>query len=251
MKKVLILLIACFIVNVASSQNYLSGVHLGLNGTLNSSSVYYQPTFGSSDFYGHDGTLAFSAGANVSLSVNDVHEFQLEFLYSSQGQNMSDVSGSGADKVALEKKIRLNYLQVPLVYKYKMWFDPYSASSPMHYFVGGLYTAQLNSASVSFTSGGSSATFLEGAGAANPNPIYEPEDMKDLFLAYDFGLVLGYGLEYPLAGDLSFTAEVRGNIGLVDVNSLGWRFPVEEYGYKSSTNATLGLRLGLVYNLFL
>ena len=251
MKKVLILLIACFIVNVASSQNYLSGVHLGLNGAFNSSSVYYQPTFGSSDFYGHDFTPAFSAGANVSLSVNDVHEFQLEFLYSSQGQNMSDESGSGADKVTVEKKIKLNYLQVPLVYKYKMWFDPYSASSPMHYFVGGLYTAQLNSANVSFSSGGSSVSFLEGAGVANPNPIFETEDMKDLFLSYDFGLILGYGLEYPLAGNLSFTAEVRGNIGLVDVNSLGWRFPVEEYGYKSSTNATLGLRLGIVYNLFL
>lgn len=249
MKKVLILLLACFIVNVASSQNYLSGIHFGLNGSFNSSSVYYQPTFGSSDFYGHDFTPAFSAGANVSLSVNDVHEFQLEFLYSSQGQNMSDVVGK--ENTILEKKVRLNYLQIPFVYKYKMWFDPYSASSPMHYFVGGLYTAELNSANVTFSSGGSAITFVEGAGVANPNFVFEPEEMKELFLAYDFGLILGYGLEYPLAGDLSFTAEIRGNIGLVDVNSLGWRYPVNEYGYKSSTNATLGIRLGLVYNLFL
>lgn len=251
MKKVLILLLACFIVNVASSQNYLSGIHFGLNGSFNSSSVYYQPAFGSNDFYGHDFTPAFSAGANVSLSVNDVHEFQLEFLYSSQGQNMSDIATVGTEKVNVEKKIKLNYFQVPFLYKYKMWFDPYSASSPMHYFVGGLYTAQLSSANVTFSSGGTAVTFLEGAGAANTNPIFEPDDMKDLFLVYDFGLVLGYGLEYPLAGDLSFTAEIRGNIGLVDVNSLGWRFPVEEYGYKSSTNATVGIRLGLVYNLFL
>ena len=249
MKKIVLLLVVCSIGTLAYSQGaYLSGFHFGVNATYNTSAVIGQHNYGSVDYYNHKYTPGITGGVSASLSISDIHEFDLEILYSSQGQNYSDVHLP--DPTVLGKKISLSYLKVPLTYKYKMWFDSYDAASPMHYFRGGIYSASLIKGTTSYTEGGASITFVEGAGRSNTIDLIEPA-VNQLFLPIDFGIVLGYGLEFPLAGDLSLTAELRSEIGLVDINALAWRFPNEFVGYVPSINTQLGLRVGLVYNLFI
>ncbi len=120
-----------------------------------------------------------------------------------------------------------------------------------HYFVGGIYSGYLQGASVKYTVDGTEITFLEGAEGDNTFELIEPADHKDLFIKYDFGMVLGYGMELPLENNLSFTAEIRSETGFTDINELGWRFPSTSKGYRPTFNTVLGVKVGIVYNLFL
>ncbi len=98
----------------AQSGNYLSGLHFGLNTTLGGSALFYEHNYGSTDLYSHKFTPSFSGWISVGVSINDMHEFQLEFLYSFQGQRWSDVHEP--NPAVLGKRIQLQYLKIPLVY---------------------------------------------------------------------------------------------------------------------------------------
>ncbi len=251
MKKIATLLVfsvLCY-ASTFAQQNYISGIHFGLNSSVFSSGIFNEHNYGSSDLYNHRFTGAFSGGLNVSLSLNDVHEFQLEAVYSLQGQNWSDVHGS--DPAVLTKKVRLQYLKFPIIYKYKMPFDAYDPYSPNHYFIGGIFVASLKGASLTYAIDGQERSFEEAVSIDNNFDVSAPLDMEDLYIPVDFGSIIGWGLEYPLAGNLMFSAESRLEVSVVDQNSLNYRFPSSTKGYRPSFNVLWGLKFGLVYNLYL
>lgn len=250
MKKLLTIALALSLVSSLQAQrSYLSSFYAGLNTTGFSSIVFPEHNYGSSNFYTHQFTPGFSGGLTVGASVNDVHSFQLEFNYSLQGQNFQDVNLP--DPTIQKKEIDLTYLKVPFLYRYTTYLDAYSASSPSFYFAAGVYTALLQNGSVTYMNGDSTVSFLDATSVGNSNTFSEPLESRDLFSSYDFGAVLGLGFEFPLVSDLSFTIESRTEIGMTDINAINWRYPSAEKGYRPSLNLTTGIRLGLVYNLFL
>lgn len=250
MKRIATLLLMCIGLgtSLSAQTNYVSGLHFGAQAAFYSSNLFYEHNYGSGDLYDYKFTPGFAGGVSAALSLNDIHEFQLEILYSVQGQNWSDQNLP--DPTVFNKKISLQYLKLPLVYKYKMAIDPYDAESISHYFLVGVYSAFLQSASLKYDIDGVERT-MEDAVADSPFTVGRPFNDKDLFISYDYGGIVGYGLEYPLTGNLSVSGEARAEVGFVDVNALGYRFPSAEKGYRSSVNVLVGLKLGLIYNLYL
>lgn len=255
MKKAYFTLLATLCVIGAQAQNnYLSGIHVGVHSTYNTSAVFQEHTYGNNDLYRPIYTAGFAGGVNVSFSVNDLHEFQIEGQYSIQGQRYTDTHFSNDSlntATVLDRSINLQYIRIPLVYKYKMPFDAYSAYSNMQYFVGGVYAGMLMDASNTYRVDGAEVPFMDAITSANIYDLEAPRDQMELFERFDYGVILGYGLEFPLTGNLSFTGELRANIGLKDINALEWRYPNSINGYQSSVNVLAGLRLGLVYNFYM
>ena len=250
MKKLLTIgLSFILVVSLQAQSTYLSNLYFGVNGSGNISTVFPEHNYGSTDFYTHELTLGYSSGITIGTTVNDVHSFQLDINYSQQGQNFQDVNLT--DQSILEKKIDLKYIKAPLTYKYTYYLDPYSASSPSVYFEGGLYFAQLQNGSVSYTWADTTVSFSEAVSAGNTFSPTEPLESKDFFSPYDFGLVIGAGVEFPLASDLSLTVSSRTEVGLNDLNASNYRLPSTVKGYRPSLNIITGIRVGLLYNLYL
>lgn len=251
MKRITTLICFCGLVYASSfaQENYISGIHFGVNGAFYSSGVFNEHNYGSTDLYNHRFTPAFSGGLNLSLSVNDIHEFQFEFIYSLQGQNWRDVHEP--DPAELSKTLRLQYLKFPFIYKYKMPFDAYDPYSPNHYFIGGVFTARLRSASLKYAVDGTEVTFEEGTAIGNTFDVSPPADMASLFLPLDVGAIVGWGIEYPLSGNLNFSGEIRTEFSVIDQNNLVYRFPSTTKGYRPSFNVLTGIKLGLTYNFYL
>lgn len=237
------------VVSLQAQNTYISNLYFGVNGSLNSTNVFPEHNYGSGDYYNHQFTPGYSGGITIGTTLNDVHSFQLEISYSKQGQNLQDVNLPNPN--ILKKEIDLTYLKAPLTYRYTAYLDAYSASSPNIYFEGGIYSAQLQNGSVTYTWADTAVSFKEATSSGNNFSPSEPLESKDLFASYDFGLVLGVGVEVPLASDLSLTIGSRSEIGFTDINSLSYRFPSESKGYRPSLNIVTGIRVGLLYNLYM
>jgi len=249
MKNIALLILICGLFSTSNfaQGNYISGINVGVNGSYYSSGIYNEHNYGSSDLYNHGYTSAFSGGMNLSLSVNEIHEFQLEAVYSFQGQNWNDEHGS----TSLEKKVRLQYFKLPFVYKYKMPFDAYNPYSPMHYFLAGMFMGTVQNASIKYYEDGAERSFEDAVASGNSFDVSFPTNAEDLFIPIDFGSIIGWGIEYPLVGNLTFSAETRLEVSVIDQNGLNYRYPSSTKGYRPSFNVLLGLKLGMVYSFYL
>jgi len=238
------------VVSLQAQSSYLSNLYFGVNGSGNLSIVFPEHNYGSTDYYNHIPTLGYSGGLTIGTTFNDVHSFQLDINYSQQGQNFEDTNLSNTE--FLTKKIDLKYFKAPLTYKYTRYLDSYSASSPSVYAEAGLYFAQVQNGAVTYTRGDTAVSFSEAIrGGANNFSPNNPTETKDVFSPYDFGFVLGLGVEIPLANDLSLTIASRSEVGLTDINAIRYRFPSETKGYRPSLNVVTGIRVGLLYNLYM
>lgn len=253
-KAYLTLLTTLCAISVYAQSSYLSGISMGLSGTYNSSAIFKEHTYGNADSYRPVYTPGFAGGVSIGFTFNDLHELQIEGQYSVQGQRYTDTHFSNDSlntATVYDRSINLQYIRIPLTYKYKMPFDAYSAYSNMQYFIGGVYAGILMDGSNTYKVDGAEVPFMDAITTANIYDINAPREAKDVFESFDYGVILGYGLEFPLAGNLSFSGELRANIGLKDINALEWRYPNPIFGYQSSVNVLAGLRLGLVYNFYM
>lgn len=237
------------VVSLQAQSTYLSNLYFGVNASGNISTVFPEHNYGSTDYYDHQLTIGYSTGITIGATINDLHSFQLDINYSQQGQNFQDVNLP--NPAVFKKKIDLKYIKAPLTYKYTRYLDAYNSSSPSVYFEVGVYFAQLQNGSVTYTWADSTVSFTEATSPGNTRSIVEPTEDKDLFSPYDGGLVLGLGIEIPLANDLSLTIASRSEIGFTDLNGINYRFPSETKGYRPSQNIITGIRVGLVCNLYM
>ena len=250
MKKLLTIgLSFILVVSLQAQSTYLSNLYFGVNGSGNISSVFPEHNYGSTDYYDHELTLGYSGGITIGATINDVHSFQLDINYSQQGQNLQDADLS--NQSILKKRVDLKYLKAPLTYRYTRYLDAYSASSPSVYAEAGLYLAQLQNGSVTYTWADSTVSLTEATSPGNTRLVVEPTETKDLFSPFDAGLVIGLGVEIPLASDLSLTIGTRSEIGFTDLNAINYRFPSITKGYRPSLNIVTGVKVGLVYNLYM
>jgi len=175
MKKIMLTALIAVITMVSvSAQNF--GAKAGVNfASLNGDDA--------EDF---DGRTSFHIGAVVEFEISETFSFQPELMYSSQGAE-SSFSEEGFD---YEMKIKLDYLNIPLMAKYYVTEGFSIEAGPQ---VGFLLSAKLE---------------YEADGDS------ESEDIKDELSSIDFGL--NFGLGYKLDSGLNFGA--RYNLGLSNVD---------------------------------
>ena len=131
----------------------------------------------------------FHIGAFVEISIDEKWAFQPELIYSMQGAKFDMLYVEGTDTYNTKNTFKLNYLNIPLMFKYnenKLFFE----AGPQ---IGFLTSAKLK-------------TEISGLGSGE-------QDAKELFKSIDFGL--GFGLGYNFTDKLAVNA--RYNLGLTNI----------------------------------
>ena len=177
--------------------------------------------------------------------------FKVGILYAFQGQNYKDVI-YGLDH---EKDISLNYIQIPFIYKYVLGAAKgYDLDALRHYVFAGGQLGYLVNAKMSFSRDGKKVDFLDFVSYHDKNTNLEeikangiPINAENFFTSFDFGINLGYGLQYFLEQRMYIFTELTAYMGMIDINNEKWRFRNNKRAYSGSLNVYGGLRFGVTY----
>ena len=260
MKKTLLTLsIVLFVGAAAQAQQ---GIHFGFHGQMNSIWILNQNNYEYSEM---DYEYKFGPNGGLTLGYNweDNFGIQVEFNYAQMGQDYSDIMkdfGPTEDtskpdlqtKVLTYRYVDLNYLQVPILFKY---MEGDTKDAIKYQLLGGLQLGYLLSAEQTYT--------------ADVMNIY-PDDQKpvdiapqsgvpdfrgnasvngtDYFQKLDVGLLLDVGADIYVNDKLYFSPSFRGYYGFFDINAKETRNLQPAQGeniYLASHNAYIGFSLGI------
>ena len=260
MKKTLLTLsIVLFVGAAAQAQQ---GIHFGFHGQMNSIWILNQNNYEYSEM---DYEYKFGPNGGLTLGYNweDNFGIQVEFNYAQMGQDYSDIMkdfGPTEDtskpdlqtKVLTYRYVDLNYLQVPILFKY---MEGDTKDAIKYQLLGGLQLGYLLSAEQTYT-----------ADVMNIDPDdQKPVDIApqsgvhdfrgnasvngtDYFQKLDVGLLLDVGADIYVNDKLYFSPSFRGYYGFFDINAKETRNLQPAQGeniYLASHNAYIGFSLGI------
>jgi len=165
-------------------------VHFGAKAGVNFASL-------GGDIEDQDGLTSFHVGVVAEIKFSEQFSFQPELLYSAQGSKEEYSESFAGETVDFEEKLKLDYINIPLMAKYYVSENFAIEAGPQ---VGFLISAN-----------------AESEGTYNGESESDDEDVKDFFKGIDFGL--GAGVSYKLDGGLFFGA--RYNLGLANISDNG------------------------------
>ena len=186
-----IFFIPMFLFGIGTAQVEAQDVQFGLKAGVNLATITGDV---SGDF---DSRTSFHLGILSEIEISEMFSFQPELLYSSQGIK-DDI---------FDEKIKLDYMNIPLMGKYYISEGISLEAGPQ---IGFLLSAKSD---------------IDG----------EEEDIKDSLKGIDFGL--NFGLGYKMNCGLSFGA--RYNIGLSNFNN--------EDGLGSVKNSVFQISVGYFF----
>ena len=242
------------ITNAQTPFNQRSAFSIGLKGNVNLVGIANQNNYGQNEM-DYELTPGFGAGVLASLHLDHQNSVSAALTYQSHGQKYKD-SFKGSD---FEKEVRYQMLSLPVYYKRMLtetsggYAGVGSESKPRWYLLGGFQVDRLLSPNIDWYLNGSETDFLsfvlEGG---NPNQALieamgAPASDEDLFTDWDIMFILGGGFELPVSTQVMFSIELRGGIGLTDINAKDWRLENNQGVYGASRNAFAGLHVGIHY----
>lgn len=205
-------------------------------------------------------TSGFQAGFYCGIDRRYLRgSFKSGLIFSSWGQDYRDVL-SGKQ---VEKTIRIQYLQLPLLYK--IIFDQKPGDDfrvSLSYIQGGLIMGYLIGADVRFyreTHLGhmveESLTDFVTHGRWNKNTdallaAGDPESDRELFRPFDINVEIVYGYQKFISRRTAIWVEVHGVFGITDINAPSWRLKNNYGTYFGSFNAYPGIKTGANIYLF-
>lgn len=207
MKKLLFAAIAVFTFG-ANAQDMNFGAKAGLNVTTLTGDV--QDT---------NSLIGAHAGVFAEFKISDKFSFQPELLFSMQGakEEYSETETFGGTTYTYneESKLKLSYINIPLMAKYYVAEKFSLEAGPQ---IGFLISAKADY-ETSETAGGT--TTSESASV----------DVKDNFKGIDFGLNFGFGYDFTE----KLSAGARYNLGLSNINDVdGSSAEVKNAGFQIS-----------------
>ena len=260
MKKTLLTLsIVLFVGAAAQAQQ---GIHFGFHGQMNSIWILNQNNYEYSEM---DYEYKFGPNGGLTLGYNweDNFGIQVEFKYAQMGQDYSDIMkdfGPTEDtskpdlqtKVLTYRYVDLNYLQVPILFKY---MEGDTKDAIKYQLLGGLQLGYLLSAEQTYTAD------VMNIDPDDQNPVdIAPQsgvpDFRgnasvngtDYFQKLDVGLLLDVGADIYVNDKLYFSPSFRGYYGFFDINAKETRNLQPAQGeniYLASHNAYIGFSLGI------
>ena len=186
MRKLIIAAIAVLSVGVVSAQNVKFGIKAALN----------YATF-SGDVEESNGIIGFAIGGFANIAINEKISFQPELLYSAQGTGDKRTDSYGSLKSVSDSKIKLGYLNIPLMFQLKATEKFYVEAGPQ---IGFMLSAT-NDVTRTTTNGSSTETRSEST------------DIKSDLNTVDFGLNFGAGYNFTK----NVNVGLRYNLGLSNI----------------------------------
>ncbi len=231
MKKILLLLLLTTMFGTAYSQLYV-----GVGGLYGSSGITNQNTYGQADL---DYQLKPCWGINVPVGYNftDNLGIKMEFGYIDMGQKYEDTNGDSTTT----RDIDMNYFVVPILFKYNT-----SGKVARFYVQAGPQMGLLLSAAQSYL----------GNGIPVP-PFVEPEtgdtvnvsesDITSRYSAINIFGRLDLGVDISITKSLIVNAGLSMAYGLIDLNSVEWRYNNSDGDYNPSHSWYGGVNVGICY----
>lgn len=234
------------------------GFHAGLNvGGINSW-IFNQNNYGYSEM---DYNLKFGANAGLALGYNFQPNYglEVEFNYVMMGQNyydkIRDFGPLGPDnkpkKVDTYRYISLNYLQIPVLFRYQTTREK-KAKISFHALVGPSVGILLNAdqyyeADITGTEKVEPIPYEfvpETAIGTNFSTTPAVEPPEDYFSKLDIGLHADLGVDIYFNENIYLTPALQLYDGFTDLNSKDVRLAVD---YKASHNGYAGISVGIHY----
>ena len=208
MKRVLstLLMFALFFTICGTTLQAQSKITYGAKGGLSIANLY------GDDVSGTDSKIGFTGGGFLGIQASDQIIIQLELLYA--------MKGTKVDEIGLELKVKLNYIETPILIK---WMFPTEGNVKPSLFIGG------------------APAFLVSAKAeADIGGVAVEADIKDFTKRFDFGVVFGGGLDFA-AGSGTFVIDVRYTLGLTSVDDTGFDKDVKNKAFSASIGYAIGV----------
>lgn len=232
-------------------------LHIGIKGAGQIIGIANQNNYGQNEMR-YNLPFGLAAGISAQYSLTERGALLAEVNYQEQGQFYSDVFRA----MKFVKLVEMQYITAPIAYKHYIgdlnigYSGIGNIGAPQWYVMGGLQfgylldsdiTWEINNQPVDFFS------FVTQGGNANTDDILEsgiPEDDKAFYRTFDLVFIAAGGFHMSLSEALVLSTEVRGGIGLTDINAEEWRLPNREGKYGASRTTFLGLHVGLAIQLF-
>ena len=217
-------------------------LYFGLQGTAMNTWITNQNNY---DPTRADMTYAatFGGGGNVNIGFdfNDHLGLVLQVGYAKLGQKSKQMIGD----TNYTRNVKLNYLQIPLMFKYRS-----SGEVVRFYVMAGPQFDFLLSAEQEYYK--NDASFYDES-TINPithKPILIGESkITERYTTYDIFARLDLGVDIKLMKSLFLNTGLTFAYGLTDINATDWRINNNSGVYNPSHNVAIGFNVGINYCL--
>jgi len=234
-----------------AQNNQSRAVFVGLKLDLQASGIANQNNYGQNEM-DYKATLGFGIGGVVTYALSPVHAILLEVSYQSGGQKYDDRFKGRFFK----KEISHSLISIPVLYRYRLsreqeGYAGIGGSKPIWYVLGGLQIDRILSPEITWYLDDSEVEFLEFVlEGGNPNQqqieeIGAPASDDEFFTKWDGMFVAGGGFQLPINQFIHLSLELRGGIGLTDINADSWKLKNNKGIYQASRLAFFGLHTGI------
>jgi hypothetical protein len=223
---------------VAQKQLYFGAVGTGL-----STWVTNQPNYGRPDM---DYVATFGGGGNITIGYDFSKNIglQLQFGYAKLGQKFKDTQVKNDTTYQYTRNIKLNYLQLPLLFKYRS-----NGEVVRFYVLAGPQFDFLLSANQTYYKN----DVKIGDEYQNPNTSewvkLGEEDITSYYTTYDIFARADFGVDITVAKNLFINTGISFAYGLTDINATDWRINNSSGSYSASHNIAIGFNVGINYCL--
>jgi hypothetical protein len=182
----------------------------------------------------------------VGFDFNKNIGLKLEIGFAKLGQKYSDiVTDSNNVKNNYTRNVKLNYLQVPLLFKYRS-----NGEVARFYAMAGPQFNFLLSASQEYLKNEVTWDDEVPGNWTAPTSIGQ-STITDRYNSLDVMLRIDFGIDITLAKNLFLNAGITTAYGLLDINATDWQNPFNnpDYTYNPSHNLYGGINIGINYTL--
>lgn len=258
-KRVLVWIVTTCLCSVIWGQEYTfsnNALHIGIKGAVQLYGIVNQNNYGQKEM-DYSVPFGFAGGLSFQYKFNARSYLLAEVLYQEQGQRYRD----NFNNQSFEKTVVLNYFNVPVMFKYMVsenvsGYQGVNIAKPKWFAGGGIQVGKLTSGSIEWKLNNSLtnfSTFISDGGNPNQALLEEngvPSDDLDFFQEVDVVFVASFGFHSELNPYILTTVELRGGIGLTDINADTWRLPNRMGVYGASRTTFFGLHAGIAVRIF-
>lgn len=207
------------------------GVYIGVNATPGFNLIVNQNAWNTDENpqpeLEYRNTFGFRPAAVLGYHFTPRIAIQTEVGYLKMGQKYEGVQYD----LYTTREIRMNYVQIPLLFKY----SSLAPNARFHFMIGP---------QVGILTGANADIYRTG----DPLNQYEDKDVEERFNHVDVAIVTDIGTDIPVNSHFIITFGLRLHMSVKDINKEKWQLPnFSRDIYNSSYNAFAGVSVGANY----
>lgn len=219
-------------------------LYFGLSGTGLSSVITNQNNYGLDFEMDYKPTFGGSGNVNVGFDFNNHVGIKLEIGFAKLGQKYADTHMINDTNYEYTRNIKLNYLQIPLLFKYQSNGEV----AKFYMMVGPQFNLLLSASQVYLKQ---DLTYDDYMTVDNLPVKIGEEKITDRFNSLDIMARFDLGVDIHVASNLFVNVGLTMAYGLMDINNSNTQNPLNnpDYDYHASHNIYGGVNFGINYVL--